>query len=83
MAPALDLGPVLILRKALEIFRGQLFSGGALLGELLANKQISGHASLKRGVGGKAINLRAKRARSKRGKFVDFTGYWQRHIASD
>jgi hypothetical protein len=42
---------------------------------------------LKRDLSGQAINPGAKRRRRvaalamKRGKSVDFTGYWQRHVA--
>ena len=41
--PALDLGLVPIFRKALEIFRGQLFGGRALPGEFLADERVLGH----------------------------------------
>src|SRR6476646_6283955 len=45
MAPALDLGKVVLLRKALEIFGGQLFGGRALPGEFLADVRVFGHSS--------------------------------------
>src|SRR5439155_15297188 len=52
--------PVPLFRKALEIFRGQLPSGGALLGELLADEQVPRHGPSKRGPAGRAISLLVK-----------------------
>ena len=48
MAPALDFGLVPLLQKALEIFRGQLPGGGALLGEFLADERVLGHRVIKK-----------------------------------
>jgi len=48
MAPALDFGLVPLLRKALEIFRGQLPGGRALPGEFLADERVLGHRVIKK-----------------------------------
>jgi hypothetical protein len=47
VAPALDFRLVAVLREALKVFRGDLFSRDALSGELLADKRISGHRTIK------------------------------------
>src|SRR5258705_10792070 len=66
MPPALDLGLVSIFWEALEIFDRQLFGGRAVPSEILADEWVIRHGPpSKRGLGGQAINLRAKRARSR------------------
>src|ERR1700732_3153423 len=47
IAPAFDLCLISVFWVTLEIFRGHLSSGRALLGELLTNEGISGHCSLR------------------------------------
>jgi hypothetical protein len=90
MAPAFHFRLVPILRVAIEILLGELPRCRALPGELLANEGVSGHALLKRDLGRSAtvpaelfsdqVNRIAALA-MKRGKSVDFTGYWQRHLS--
>jgi hypothetical protein len=91
--PALDLGLISIVGVAPKVFPNEFSGGRALPGELLANEGISGHALLKRGLPEQAIisddNRRVSNGDQgsriaalalKRGKSVDFTGYWQRHV---
>ena len=46
VAPTLDLGLVPRLRESPKVFLGVLPGGGALLGEFLADEQISGHCPI-------------------------------------
>ena len=66
LAPAFDLGPVLLLREPLEIFLGMVPGGRALLGEFLADERVSWHRGgrLERGsmvplieAGGKPLDI--------------------------
>jgi hypothetical protein len=54
VAPALDFGEVMVLRKPLKVFRGEPSGGVTQSGELFADVRVSGHAPLKRGQSGRA-----------------------------
>jgi hypothetical protein len=61
LAQAVDLGVVALFWKALEIFRGQLFGGGALFGDFLADKRVSWHGAIKMLRAGRRASVQARR----------------------